>query len=313
MRLYHRYGLMENHGNGVRRLFKNKLLTLLTYGETHEFLFEHEVHGHFPEPARCLRRRVTIWSVGMLRRWGFAATGILLNLLARFEEKGRSWAGLLGEGIAFWRDGGKVHAVADRCPHRGASLSQGHVRFPGSGTLSCPYHGWTFDGTGQLRACIQEGRNSTMPPKVRTKAYPVEERVGLVWVWIGDMEPDCCWRRTLPLAMKAPGVVTISSRLQSVEEPAGHSTFDNFIDGLHAPYLHRLAPQYFFRKLAFRAPDGRPHFQFVEHNNGKILELAHARGAQRPESTKGLVYDAKDFPELGCLPRTTGGTSMESP
>jgi len=81
--------------------------------------------------------------------------------------------------------------------------------------------------------------------------------------------------------------------------------FDNFIDGLHAPYLHRLAPQYFFRRLAFRAVDGRPHYQFVEHE-GKILELAHSRGAQRPDasSKKGLVYKM-DFPGLGSFPRTS--------
>ncbi len=27
-----------------------------------------------------------------------------------------------------------------------------------------------------------------MPAKVKTKAYPVEERLDVVWVWIGDME-----------------------------------------------------------------------------------------------------------------------------
>jgi hypothetical protein len=106
----------------------------------------------------------------------------------------------------------------------------------------------------------------------------------------------------LPLAMKAPGVVSII-HFTRVWKTNWAPLFDNFIDGLHAPYLHRLAPQYFFRKLAFRAVDGQPHFQFVEHNNGKILELAHARGAQRPESETGLVYDM-EFPGLGVFPRT---------
>jgi nitrite reductase/ring-hydroxylating ferredoxin subunit len=283
----------------LQRLFKNKLWTLLTYGETHESLFEREVHGHFPEPPLPEEAR------RHLERWHFPEMGFpnywYPVILSRDLKKGPIRRRLLGEDIAFWRDGGKVQAIADRCPHRGASMSQGHIRFPGSGTLSCPYHGWTFDGTGRLRACIQEGRNSTMPPKVKIKAYPVEERLGVVWVWIGDMDPVAL-EEDLPLAMKAPGVVSII-HFTRVWKTNWAPLFDNFIDGLHAPYLHRLAPQYFFRKLAFRAVDGQPHFQFVEHNNGKILELAHARGAQRPESETGLVYDM-EFPGLGVFPRT---------
>jgi len=32
----------------------------------------------------------------------------------------------LGEKMVFWRDSsGKVHAAADRCPHRGVALSAG--------------------------------------------------------------------------------------------------------------------------------------------------------------------------------------------
>ena len=46
----------------------------------------------------------------------------------------------LGESIVLWRDGaGKVHALEDRCPHRGMRLSFGFVR---GDALNCLYHGW---------------------------------------------------------------------------------------------------------------------------------------------------------------------------
>jgi phenylpropionate dioxygenase-like ring-hydroxylating dioxygenase large terminal subunit len=59
----------------------------------------------------------------------------------------------LGEDIVLFRDGGKVYALSERCPHRGARLSQGKCLYPGSGTISCRYHGWTFKGeTGRCVA-----------------------------------------------------------------------------------------------------------------------------------------------------------------
>jgi phenylpropionate dioxygenase-like ring-hydroxylating dioxygenase large terminal subunit len=280
----------------LRRLVKNEFFALLSQGETHESLFEKEAHGQVPPlplPEEA-HRHLEHWQMPEMgfRNYWYPV------VLARDLKRGPIRRRLLGEDIVFWRDGGKVHALADRCPHRGASLSRGHIRFPGSGTISCPYHGWTFDGTGRLRACIQEGPLSAMPSQVTAKAYPVAERAGVVWVWIGDMAPVAL-EEDLPVAMKAPGVVNMVhfTRVWNINWAP---LFDNFIDGLHAPYLHRLAPQYFFRSLAFRVPDGRPHYEFVEHDR-RILELVQK--AQRPDSKAGLVFDM-DFPGLGRFPRT---------
>ena len=43
----------------------------------------------------------------------------------------------------------EVIALADRCSHRGAALSEGRVT--AAGCLQCPYHGYTFDSSG---ACV---------------------------------------------------------------------------------------------------------------------------------------------------------------
>src|SRR5262245_43539477 len=51
-----------------------------------------------------------------------------------------------GERFVAWRDAaGRPVVQADRCPHRGMSLSRGAVK---NGCLVCPYHGWKFDSDG---------------------------------------------------------------------------------------------------------------------------------------------------------------------
>jgi nitrite reductase/ring-hydroxylating ferredoxin subunit/uncharacterized membrane protein len=54
---------------------------------------------------------------------------------------------LNGTGIVFVRHGGTVHALTDRCSHRGCSLSQG--KFDGA-TITCPCHGSQFGLDGSL-------------------------------------------------------------------------------------------------------------------------------------------------------------------
>ena len=78
---------------------------------------------------------------------------------------------MLGEELCFFRDGqGKVAALWDVCPHRGASLSQGDCHF--KGTVACSYHGWVFDGEGECVSVLSEGPNSGIPGKVQARKYP---------------------------------------------------------------------------------------------------------------------------------------------
>src|ERR1700716_159099 len=51
-----------------------------------------------------------------------------------------------GENLALYRtEAGDWGLVAQRCPHRGASLAYG---IPDADGLRCAYHGWKFDGLG---------------------------------------------------------------------------------------------------------------------------------------------------------------------
>src|SRR5260370_24900633 len=58
----------------------------------------------------------------------------------------------------------------------------GKCLYPGSGTISCPYHGWTFDGaTGKLVAKLMEGSDVPLPARATVKNYPVHEQLRLEW------------------------------------------------------------------------------------------------------------------------------------
>ena len=95
---------------------------------------------------------------------------------------------MLGEELCLFRDkDGKVAALWDVCPHRGASLAEGDCHY--KGTVACPYHGWVFDGQGECLAVLSEGPTSGIPGKVRARAYPTRELKGMVFVWMGEEEP----------------------------------------------------------------------------------------------------------------------------
>ena len=87
---------------------------------------------------------------------------------------------ICGEKIVFYRgEEGRVAAVEDFCPHRGAPLSLGFVR---EGRLVCGYHGLQMGCEGKPVA--MPGQRVRGFPCIRS--YPVEERYGFVWVWPGD-------------------------------------------------------------------------------------------------------------------------------
>jgi phenylpropionate dioxygenase-like ring-hydroxylating dioxygenase large terminal subunit len=93
---------------------------------------------------------------------------------------------MLGRDFVLFRDPeGRAHCLSAVCPHRGARLSRG--RCHDDGTVSCPFHGWHFDGSGQCtRVPSQADPAGDIPPAARVDSYPVEERYGLVWVFLGD-------------------------------------------------------------------------------------------------------------------------------
>ncbi len=88
---------------------------------------------------------------------------------------------VIGQRIVLYRRGdGSPVALAGLCPHRRMPLAKGRVE---GDLLSCGYHGLTFgpDGT-----CVTVPCQAAVPQGADLRSYPLEERYGLIWIWMGD-------------------------------------------------------------------------------------------------------------------------------
>ena len=92
---------------------------------------------------------------------------------------------MLGQNFVVFRDtAGKAQCLSNVCTHRGGSLAGGKVI---GDTVACPYHGWQFNGAGQCVKIPSIGKDAKIPPRTRIDAYPVEEKYGLIFVFLGDL------------------------------------------------------------------------------------------------------------------------------
>lgn len=143
----------------------------------------------------------------------------------------------LGEQIALWRDAqGQVHAIEDRCPHRGARLSLGWNL---GDRLACWYHGIEIDGGGVVKT-VPAVSNCPMEGKKCIKSYPVQERCGAVFLWFG-VDPEA-----------PPAELVLPEQLADGEQ-WGHFlcvsnwkvnyryAVDNVMDPMHGAYLHAVS------------------------------------------------------------------------
>lgn len=147
---------------------------------------------------------------------------------------------LLEEDLVIWwdRQGQQWRAMADRCPHRLAPLSEG--RIAEDGLLECPYHGWAFTGEGACDRIPQlpEGRSSQTSARACVRSYPTAEHQGLLFVYPGEAA----------LAAQTP-VPTVDPIEEDPEDWVIGDIFrdlpydaltllENVLDSSHVPFTH---------------------------------------------------------------------------
>lgn len=112
--------------------------------------------------------------------WYVAALSSEVGPEALFHRK------LLDTSVMLYRkqDGTPV-AVHDRCPHRFAPMHMGKRE---GDEVRCVYHGLRFDAQGQ---CTHNPHGDGRIPKAaQLRSYPVIERWGFLWIWMGDAPAD---------------------------------------------------------------------------------------------------------------------------
>ena len=140
-------------------------------------------------------------------------------------------AKVLGTRIVVWRSpSGKVVAAPDRCPHREAPLSAGHVE---GGCLVCPYHGWTYGEEGRCVRVPSAADGVPAPPRAHLQTYHCDVRYGLVWVCLGEPSDP------IPTIEQEtnPAFRRINTPVDVWQTSATRMT-DNFLDVSHFPYVH---------------------------------------------------------------------------
>lgn len=85
--------------------------------------------------------------------------------------------------VAFRDSEGRAHVLSDTCVHRGGSLGKGTVS---GNCIACPYHGWQYSGDGHCRYIPSAG-DGKIPARAKVDSYPVEERYGIVFAFLGDL------------------------------------------------------------------------------------------------------------------------------
>jgi len=123
----------------------------------------------------------------LLRRYWHPIAGV-----SEFDQRATKPVRLMGEDMVLYKDlSGNFGLIGRQCLHRRADLAYGMVEKQG---LRCNYHGWAFDETGQ---CVSQPFEDTAHPernarnRLKTTAYPVGIRAGMVWAYMGPLPAPC--------------------------------------------------------------------------------------------------------------------------
>ena len=175
---------------------------------------------------------------------------------------------LLGEDLTLFRDKqGRLGLVGERCAHRLVRLEFG---YPVEEGLRCPYHGWTYDPTGQCVAQPAEPPESTFKDKVRITAYPVQELAGLVFAYLGP-EPAPLLPRWEPLVMDG-----LDRELYFMSVPCNWlQGMENSPDWTHVEWLHGHFAQYVLESRGVSKDD--PAYKFTLPFTRHVLETRNDR------------------------------------
>ena len=150
----------------------------------------------------------------------------------------------LGQDFVLFRtEDGQANCLANVCAHRGGSLGGGWAGGDAprivDGCIVCPYHGWRYDGSGRCRKIPTLAEGAKIPARARVDAYPVEERYGLVFAFLGDLPEE----ERIPI-LEVPewgqdgwNVVTMVYEWQSSFD----RVVENVMDATHAEFMHPSA------------------------------------------------------------------------
>jgi phenylpropionate dioxygenase-like ring-hydroxylating dioxygenase large terminal subunit len=145
---------------------------------------------------------------------------------------------MLAHDFVLFRNDTGIHCLSDLCVHRGASLSMGECK---NGGIACPQHGWEFNSAGKCTFIPAGIKTPTEPPaRARVPSYPVEEKYGLIFVFLGDLGED--ERPRIPDIMPEADTGEWHYGIISRHKDINYMRMsENYNDPCHVHYIHEFA------------------------------------------------------------------------
>ena len=141
---------------------------------------------------------------------------------------------LMGQELVLFKDGEGRFGLLDRdCPHRGADLA--FARHEADG-IRCPFHGWKFAVDGTCLETPAEPAGSTLCQRVRQRSYPLLERAGVLFAYLG---PEDSTPPALPAFDCFTAPATHSFAFKGLWHCNWLQAFEVGIDPAHPSFLHR--------------------------------------------------------------------------
>ena len=142
---------------------------------------------------------------------------------------------ILGENIVLYRSEHQDPiALEDACCHRKLPLSMGALI---GDRIQCGYHGLEYDSDG---ACVKIPGQRQIPSRAKVRSYPVVDRWGLIWIWMGD-----------PAKADASTILHVDhyddpdwgiNRGPAMDLECNYLLMlDNLLDPSHVTYVHRTS------------------------------------------------------------------------
>jgi phenylpropionate dioxygenase-like ring-hydroxylating dioxygenase large terminal subunit len=176
---------------------------------------------------------------------------------------------ILDESIVVFRtEGGQWVALEDLCPHKLAPLSLGDRI---GDCLRCRYHGLKFAGDGR---CVEIPGQSVVSAAVRVRTYPIVEKHGGIWIWMGASERSD--------ESEVPDIIGEGDsgwRLHSASIDVNGSAqllWDNLLDLSHIPFVHFNTLVAGDQAAAAAVLAGEVNKDSIVHDRGITVERWHS-------------------------------------
>ena len=135
--------------------------------------------------------------------------------------------------VIFRSDDGTANCLSNTCIHRGGSLAGGKLH---GDRIACPYHGWQFTGDGACHKIPSLGTDARIPARARVDAYPVQEKFGIIFAFLGDV-PET--ERPPLLEVAEAGQDGWRQTLQHYELKSNYQrSVENGLDPAHNEFVH---------------------------------------------------------------------------